>query len=47
MGWGDGASSLGLKDVDFQRRYEALKAAVASQEECTEESFSTLLVAHK
>ena len=36
-----------MSDTDFQRRYEALEAAVAGQEKCTEESFSTLLVARK
>jgi ubiquinone/menaquinone biosynthesis C-methylase UbiE len=36
-----------MKDADFQRRYEALEAAVAGQEKCTEESFSTLLAARK
>ena len=32
-----------MNDTDFQRRYEALEAAVAGQDNCTEESFSTLL----
>ena len=36
-----------MSNVDFQRRYEALEVAVAGREECTEESFSTLLVARK
>ena len=36
-----------MSDADFQRRYEALEAAVAGQEECTEESSITLLVARK
>ena len=36
-----------INEVDFQRRYEALEAAVAGQEKCTEESFSTLLAARK
>ena len=36
-----------MSDADFHRRYEALEAAVAGQEKCTEESFSTLLVARK
>ncbi len=36
-----------ISEADFQRRYEALEAAVAGQEKCTEESFSTLLSARK
>jgi hypothetical protein len=36
-----------MSDADFQRRYEALEAAVAGQEKCTEENSSTLLVARK
>jgi ubiquinone/menaquinone biosynthesis C-methylase UbiE len=36
-----------MNDGDFLRRYEALEAAVAGQEKCTEESFSTLLVVRK
>jgi ubiquinone/menaquinone biosynthesis C-methylase UbiE len=36
-----------MTDDDFRRRYEALEAAVAGQEKCTEESFGTLLAARK
>jgi ubiquinone/menaquinone biosynthesis C-methylase UbiE len=36
-----------MNDDDFQRRYETLEAAVAGQEKCIEESFSTLLAARK
>jgi ubiquinone/menaquinone biosynthesis C-methylase UbiE len=36
-----------MSDADFQRRYKALEAAIAGQEKCTEESFSTLLSARK
>jgi ubiquinone/menaquinone biosynthesis C-methylase UbiE len=36
-----------MSDADFKRRYEAMEAAVAGQEKCTEVSFSTLLVARK
>jgi ubiquinone/menaquinone biosynthesis C-methylase UbiE len=36
-----------MSDADFQRRYETLEATVAGQENCTEENFSTLLVARK
>ncbi len=36
-----------MNDADFQTRYTALEAAVAGQEKCTEESFSTLLVVRK
>jgi ubiquinone/menaquinone biosynthesis C-methylase UbiE len=36
-----------MNDADFQRRYEALEAAVAGQEKCEEESFSTLLAVRK
>ena len=36
-----------MSDADFQRRYDALEASVAGREKCTEESFSTLLVARK
>ena len=36
-----------MSDADFQRRYEALEAAVAGQKKCKEESFSTLLAARK
>jgi len=34
-----------MSDADFERRYEALQAALAGQEQCTEESYSTLLSA--
>jgi ubiquinone/menaquinone biosynthesis C-methylase UbiE len=36
-----------MSDFDFQRRYKALEAAVAGQDTCAEESFTTLLVAQK
>ncbi len=36
-----------MNDADFQRRYEALEAAVAGEENCTEESYSTLLTVRK
>ena len=36
-----------ISDTDFKRRYEALEAAITSQEICTEENFSTLLAMRK
>jgi hypothetical protein len=36
-----------MSDEDFRRRYTVLETAVACQEQCTEESFSTLLTAQK
>lgn len=36
-----------MSDTDFQARYMALEAAVANQEKCMEENFSTLLVLKK
>jgi len=41
------SSLRAMNASDFQRRYEALEAAVAGQEKCTEENFSILLSTRK